>query len=124
MKRKILVADDDHDDRLAVEELLDHSLYEITSVKNGEEAYSNILKSHNGNSFDLLITDMQMPVLNGMELIELLRSKNHTIPIIVISGSLGNKEKNELAKHGSLDFMKKPVCQNTLLEKVELLFKN
>lgn len=121
MKHKILVVDDDHEDRDYLELILKPLNFQITSVENGEEAISEILGGDEKNICDLLITDIKMPLVDGVELIESLRSKNVLLPVIVVSGSVGPKVINKLTQHEDLDFMEKPVDEKSLLKKINQL---
>lgn len=91
---KVIIAEDNHEmrDLMAVnlEELVvDNMHIKITEVDNGKDAYSKILE----NDFDLIITDLAMPMLDGRQLIRLLKNEktiNFKVPIIVISGDVSH----------------------------------
>lgn len=80
--RRALLADDNH----ALCKYLIMALkiigFEVRTARNGQEAYELFLE----NSYDLVITDFKMPVMNGITLIRKLKSKSPNIPIILISG--------------------------------------
>jgi CheY-like chemotaxis protein len=118
MQKKILVADDDFDERFDVELILKTINCEVITVENGEEALSAILEQNENKPYDLLITDIKMPLMSGIELIDELRYKNCLLPVIVLSGSIGPKEKNKLALHEGLKFISKPVDGKNLLEMI------
>jgi two-component system, response regulator YesN len=121
MDIKILVADDDFDDRSDVKQILKTVNCEVMEVDNGEKALAEILYRQGDRPYDLLITDIKMPLLNGIELIELLHSKFDSFPVLVVSGSIGLKEKNRLAKFQCLELLEKPVIEERLLKKIYLL---
>lgn len=80
MKKRILVCDDEEPIRLLLSESLKDD-YDVVVCDNGREAVKNITKE----TFDLLITDIKMPGVHGFEVIERIRERNKTIPIIICS---------------------------------------
>ena len=121
MSRKILIAEDDLEDRVCLERLLEPYDFAVTSVENGEEAFAEIMDRKGNDSFDLLITDINMPLVNGIELVGLLRFSKCLLPIILASSSSTSRAINELGHYEFLDFIRKPVDLGTILEKINLL---
>jgi DNA-binding response OmpR family regulator len=80
--KKILVIDDDSPTRGLVKVILEKAGYQVVSGKNGKEGVVKFRKE----KFDLVITDISMPVINGLDAIVLMRKENPTIPIIAMSG--------------------------------------
>lgn len=68
---------------------------------------------------DVIISDYHMPQMTGLELVTNLRNKNNLTPVILISGS--HIESNELAQF--TDFLKKPVHQKDLINKIQTMLK-
>lgn len=119
MKFKILVVDDDEDDRKDLEYLLKAHNFEVISAENGEEAYSTIYNQQFEKvRFDLLITDVEMPLVGGVELVELLRHERIWLPVIFVSGSMRSGVIEKLASYENLNFVAKPVDEVELLSKV------
>lgn len=114
MKKKILIVDDDASIKTLAEYYLVKEGYEVALAEQGLEAL-NILES---NHFDLVLTDMMMPVMGGLELIEKLRAKDPNISIIMFSAagsgdSGGNRKKAlELKANG---FLNKPFTSTDLI---------
>jgi CheY-like chemotaxis protein len=79
--KSILVVDDDPDIRSIFQILLENTEHNFVLVEDGVDAFSKIQK----NNFDLVITDIAMPKMGGMELIRKVRDANHTIMIKAIS---------------------------------------
>ena len=81
-KREVLVVDDNQ----AVREVLSKTLafwgYHVTLAANGHEAGALFLT----NSYDLVITDLEMPLMNGWELSRLIKERSPNTPVIVVSG--------------------------------------
>ncbi len=79
----VLLVDDDQIILELLSELLSSQNYKVTTAKNGKDALNKFTK----DKFDLAIIDKTMPIIDGIELIKIIREKNHTIPIILTTGS-------------------------------------
>src|SRR5207344_1012095 len=90
---RILVADDEASIRHLVAEMLTHSGYKVDDVENGMRAW----KALHLESYDLLITDQDMPQMTGLELIHKLRAAGFELPVVFASGRLASElmAKNE-----------------------------
>ena len=86
--QRILVADDDSGIRELIALSLIRSGYEVDTARDGAEAW----KALNEVSYYLLITDYKMPKMTGLELIQLLRSKEMALPVILVSGTIPAEE--------------------------------
>ena len=118
MKKRILLIDDDIIYRKIIQQLL-CTHYNLFFAQNSEEAISFIKE---GDLPDLVIADLNMPGIEGAELIEIIRLKlNNKIPIIVISGMDHDYLKKELFQLGISDFFLKPVDRIMLKEKIAVL---
>lgn len=111
MLGKILIADDSMTSRLFIQQALEIVGFlgrDFVHAKNGEEA----LEALRGDSaFDLLVTDLNMPVKNGLELIASLRSEglHAALRIIVISSAQSALRDAELQKMGVFAVFEKPI---------------
>ncbi len=115
MKNRILLIDDDIIYRKIIQKLL-CSQYKLFLAQDSTEALSFI---DNGDMPDLVIADLNMPGIEGAELIEIIRQKlNIKIPIIVISGMDHDYLKKELFQIGISEFLLKPVDRIMLKEKI------
>lgn len=116
IKKRILVVDDNPQSRKLLEVILKQAGYEVVVVEGGDEAIEYLSIQQD---FDLIITDILMPYMSGLELIEKLKTYKETkdIPILCISA--------HLSKKGDLedDFLAKPIDTNLLLEKVRKLIQ-
>lgn len=127
LMRHILVADDEQNTLLTMQFILEVANYKVTTAENGQEALSKILKAkNNGSPVDLLITDIQMPCLTGLELIDELNRLGIDIPILVITGYGSEELVMELTRKGCNQYLGKPIddeelakCVSILLEKGE-----
>ncbi len=116
MKKRIVIAEDNDILDRVLEYRLKNDGYEVKVFSNGEEAVDWMKK----NPFDLLITDLYMPMMNGMELIQTVREKHaYKIPIIVISASHEEELVDKLFKMGVSDFISKPFRAGELSTRVE-----
>jgi len=88
-RHKILVVEDDQNLRLTLTELLRMEGFTVVSARDGDEGYLQAM----AHQPDLVITDLNMPILNGVELARLLRrqrGKMAEVPIIALSGNLAD----------------------------------
>lgn len=113
--KKILLAEDDVLIRKSISYFLTDKGFDLCQVDNGNQAVEEIKKNH----FDLIITDLNMPSIGGMELINILRKKlNNNTPIIVLTSS--NIEEIELKsfKMGASEFISKPFSPSVLMARI------
>ncbi|MGI8544893.1 MAG: sigma-54-dependent transcriptional regulator [Aridibacter sp.] len=114
-KKRILLADDDDNLRRVLEFQLLEEGYQIQSAKDGVEA----LEIFNKNDFDCVITDLRMPNLSGLELLEKIKAANSELPVIVITG-FGEVETAVTAmKAGAFDYINKPFNRDEILLTIE-----
>ena len=86
--RRILVVDDDISIRQLNTEVLIHSGYEVDAAADGAAAWDAL----SADSYDLLITDHNMPKVSGVELLERLRAAHMALPVIMATGALPKQE--------------------------------
>ncbi len=116
MSGKILIIDDETDMLVMLEMLItDKTSHEVVTTNNPleiEELLSN-------NDFNLVITDLKMPMLDGIEILEIVKKKDPDIPVIVIT-AFGTLEAAEEAVHqGAYDFITKPFRKEQILVAIE-----
>jgi CheY-like chemotaxis protein len=80
---KILVVDDEKAVRDITQAFLTLNGYEVTTAENGKEAFDELLNNH----YDVVITDMQMPLMGGMELLEKISQMTSTTITILVTGN-------------------------------------
>lgn len=103
--KKILLAEDDKDLSRSMDTWLTLEGFQVLSVYNGEEALNKLLQE----KFDLLITDLAMPRLDGLELIQQIRSVAPQLPIMVVSGKLNDEVRKVLDKQAVTLVVSKPI---------------
>ncbi len=118
--RVLLVEDDrDHQPLLAI--ILRKAGAEVTIAENGREGVDSACAARNdGSPFDLIIMDLQMPVLNGLEALKILRSEGFTSPIVALTARATSTDRNLCIEAGFDDFLSKPIHRVDFLAKLAL----
>jgi two-component system NtrC family sensor kinase len=117
--RRILVAEDDALVRGMLERMLSELGYEVHTARHGQEALS--LAEGNDGTFDLVITDVRMPRMNGPELGRRLEERWPGIPVLYISGYDIEASTGPEAAHRRSAFMRKPFDPDELARRVARL---
>jgi DNA-binding NtrC family response regulator len=118
---KILYVEDEDLIRDSVEEALSKFVKEIVVVENGKKG---LFKFNELNDFDLIITDILMPEMNGIEMIKEIRNINKDIPIIVTSAyGLTNSYVKELYRMDNLKYTMKPIIFKNLFMIIKEMIK-
>ncbi len=112
-KTPILVVDDDGDIRLALEMLLQYEGYEVWTSKNGKEALKRLDAEERTPA--LVISDLKMPGMDGLQLLDAVRERENAPPFIMISGHGDVETAVEAVKRGALDFLQKPLQENRVM---------
>ncbi|MBP9838074.1 MAG: response regulator [Proteobacteria bacterium] len=118
---KIILAEDDPSTRLVIARGVESTgKYTVIESSNGARAW-DVLNDNSG--IKMLITDMQMPDMDGNELIAKIRSskKFSKIPILVVSGVVGPNDIHKILEEGATRFLPKPINLKHLMEYVEAL---
>ena len=110
---RILIVDDDVGTQIILSTILARASHETFFAEDGEEA----LRQCRGKAFDVIITDLQMPDVHGLELIMLLRDLSPRPVIIAISGT-GSAQLDMAHELGSMVTLIKPVNPDELLSAV------
>jgi DNA-binding NtrC family response regulator len=115
----VLVVDDEPDIRVTLEMLLSYEGYEVWTAKHGKEALARLdEEASRGRRASLVLSDLKMPVLDGMELLELLLQRREAPPVVMISGHADVATAVDAVKRGAADFLEKPLDQNRVLVSV------
>src|SRR5450631_2132084 len=107
----ILKIDDEKSIRKTITEILTYEGYKIDEAVDGEEG----LRKFREKNFDLVICDIKMPKLDGIEFLEKAREINDEVPIIIISGHGNIETAVEAVKKGAYDYISKPPDLNRML---------
>ncbi len=118
-KGKILIIDDEDDVREVIKLHLDSSRFNVIEARDGEEAIGLMKDGSNLLQVGLIICDIRMPKINGVEAIDYLLENAGSIPILVITGYPDAELAVSLLDKGVSGYLVKPVEKDTLLSKVE-----
>ena len=116
---KILIAEDDSELRQLFQHVLTKNGYTVVGVPNGEEALSAI----EGSYYDLIISDIMMPKMDGYELVRALRDAGLTTPVMMITAKDAFDDMRLGFLSGSDDYMVKPVNVNEMVLRVGALLR-
>ncbi|MCS6856676.1 MAG: sigma-54 dependent transcriptional regulator [Sandaracinaceae bacterium] len=114
-RARLLVVDDEHSALSALQKLLESEGYRVWCASNGEEALQHLDEI----APDLVITDLKMPGINGIELVEKVRSKNPSIPVIVVTAFGDVQSAVSAMRRGAEDYLSKPIDFDALLVSIE-----
>ncbi|MGB5867506.1 MAG: response regulator transcription factor [Arcobacteraceae bacterium] len=116
-KYKLLYAEDDENIRKRYLSILGNYFQEICEASNGKEAYEIYLKEKP----DLLIVDINMPLLNGLELTKKIRENNQNIPVIVLSALSSQEVLIEACSLKLVKYLLKPIKTSDLINTIQLV---
>ncbi len=116
---KILMAEDDGELRRLFAHVLIKNGYSVREVSNGREA----LDALDGDYFDLIISDIMMPVMDGYELVRLLRDAGNTTPVMMITAKDAFDDMRLGFLSGTDDYMVKPINVNEMVLRVQALLR-
>ncbi len=111
----ILLLEDDRDLALTIEELLQEQNYNVTTVFSAQEA----IDATYDKEFDLYIFDINVPDMNGLDLLQSLRDADDTTPTIIISALVDLESIAQAFAVGAFDYLKKPFYPQELLIRVD-----
>lgn len=115
---KILLAEDDVLTRKSLTYFLEAKKYDVVHATDGEAAF-DLLKD---NSFDLIITDLNMPKIGGMELIHIIRNElSLETPVIVLTASGVEQTELDAFAIGASEFISKPFSPSVLNMRIQRL---
>src|SRR6476646_9457233 len=110
-KSRILVIDDESAIRDSLKMTLEYENYEFIGAATGQEG----LALAERESPDLVLLDVKMPGMDGIEVLERLRSMNDAVPVIVVSGRGTISTAVEATQKGAFDFIEKPFASERVL---------
>ena len=116
---RILLVDDEADLLSLWKVRFESNGYEVTTALSGEEALAQMSVINPS----LVITDLRMPGIDGMQLFEAIRSRNKAIPVIIITAHGSIPEAIEATKHGVFSFLTKPIEGMELVREAERALK-
>ena len=116
--KNILIVDDSSFIRKSLKKVLETKNYSVFTSNDPIEAF-DVLKN---TKIDLIFSDLEMPKMDGIKFLELLKaSKQHrNIAVLILSGNYTNENYSRVLKHGAIDFIKKPFIIEEILLKTDL----
>ncbi len=117
-KERVLIIEDDEEMRALLSEMIEEEGYRVTSVDNGSEAFRKLVKE----SFDLIITDIHMPGLTGLDILPGIKKLLPEASIIVITAFGGEEVQQKALERGADAYLEKPVHFHRLKVLVHDLF--
>jgi DNA-binding NtrC family response regulator len=107
----ILIVDDEKSIRRTLKEILEYEKYKVEEASDGAEGMDLIKK----NDYDVIILDVKMPKMDGMEVMEAINDLGKDVPVIMLSGHGNIDTAVEAVKKGAFDYISKPPDLNRLL---------
>lgn len=109
--KKLLIIDDEKSIRKALREILEYEKYQVDEAVDGSEGLSMIQK----DKYDIILCDIKMPKMDGIEVLDKIMQLSCDTPVIMISGHGNIETAVEAVKKGAFDFIAKPLDLNRLL---------
>jgi two-component system chemotaxis response regulator CheY len=122
MARNVLVVDDEHLIRQIISIILKSAGYKVVEAVSGNDAFSKMT----GRDFALVITDLRMPGMDGIEFIKQLRSESayRSVPVIMLTSEFSDFKKSEAEIAGVSEWIVKPFIRQQLLQTVRKFMGN
>ena len=115
---RVLIVDDEADVRKVVRMTLQKAGYDVLEAENGEKAIETINAGENRLLLDVLVCDIRMPKINGVEAIAYFRANYPRVPVIVLTGFPDADMATSMLRQGVVDYLVKPVEGEKLRESV------
>jgi CheY-like chemotaxis protein len=114
---RILVVDDEETIRFLLRKVLEQANYKVVEAANGREALEKI--SDSPDNFDVIVVDLLMPIMGGIEFLEALQVNDNRVPVVVLSASQSHFVKVE--KYSPSAFLLKPFDRTQLVSMIHNL---
>jgi len=118
IKRRILIVDDEEQTRETLAELVSALGYETGSAANGQEAVAMLRRER----YDLVLTDLLMPGMDGLDVVREIRAMTQDLPVLVITGHSSVQTAVESVRAGASDYIEKPVNLEALQMRIQRAF--
>ena len=110
-KQTILIVDDDESIRITLKNIIDYEGYGCLLADDGIDA----LEQLTDNKIDLVLLDLRLPRMNGMDVLKEAKKTNPNLPVIIVSGQGTIKLAVEATKLGAYDFIDKPLSADRIM---------
>ena len=118
-KGRILIVDDEESIRKALRVTLSKAGYDVVEAQDGEKGIEAIGADDNPLMVDVIICDIRMPKINGLEAIAFFRQQYPSVPVLVLTGYPDVQLATNLLKQGVVDYLVKPADKDALNAAVE-----
>lgn len=117
--KKILIVDDEQVNIMIVKALIENNFGNLSCdvAKNGQEAVE-LFEKNKDKPYDLILMDLQMPIMNGLDTTKEIRKVNSEIPIVAYTSRISRKSKEEASKAGVDNYLIKPSTNKLILKTV------
>jgi two-component system chemotaxis response regulator CheY len=115
---RVLIVDDEENIRKLVRITLAKAGYDVIEAENGEQGIAAVRSGDNPLMVDVIICDLKMPKVNGMEAIAFFRAQFPSVPIVVLTGHPTVEGASDLFKKGIVEYLVKPVDPDKLIAAV------
>nr|WP_320192405.1 response regulator [uncultured Desulfobacter sp.] len=115
MSEKVLIIDDEQEFTQALAERMTNRGMDVSTSGSAIEG----LKSVEDKSFDVVVLDLQMPEMDGIETLKILKKKKPELQVILLTGHATVEKGIEAMKLGAMDLLEKPADLSTLTEKIK-----
>lgn len=113
--KKVLIAEDSTVIQNITKSVLKFQNFDITTVKNGQQVLDLLKKT----SFDIILMDINMPVMDGMACSREIRKQNNSVPIVAITGNAKNYSMQDFTDAGINEYLPKPLNFDHLVNTVK-----
>lgn len=117
---KVLLVEDSTDNRILVSRILKGAGAEVESAQNGQEGFEKALR----DDYDVVVMDLQMPILDGYEATYRLRQKGYNTPIIALTAHAMHEDRKRCLNLGFNEHLTKPVNRFKLIETISSHCRN
>lgn len=116
---RVLIVDDDANVRKVLRLTLTKADYDVVEAQHGGEGIETIGSDDNMLMVDVILCDIRMPKINGLEAIAFFQEQYPSVPVIVVTGYPDQKMATDLLTRGIFDYLVKPVEKDKLLQTVQ-----
>ena len=117
---KVLVIDDDRDMCLLLKKFLERNNYEVIDFTSGKKA----LAWYEENTPDIVLCDLRLEDVSGMEILQKMKSSNPALPFLIITGYSDVRGAVEIMRHGAYDYITKPLFPDEILVTIKQALAN
>lgn len=115
MTEKVLLIDDEEEFLSTLSERMEIRGMEVSTAATAQNAVAAL----DSNEYDAIVLDLQMPDMNGIEMLKIIKKNHPEMQVILLTGQATLEAGIEAMKLGAMDFMEKPADINSLTEKIK-----